>query len=55
MAEKKKKEAFIEVIGGDTKSEAAKRSMAEIMEKLKKIEKNVKKGKALFEGDESRE
>jgi hypothetical protein len=56
MAEKKKKkdqsETFIQVVRGDTKSEAAKRSMNEIMEKLKSMEKHMKKGKQLFEGDE---
>ena len=40
---KKKEEAYIEVVKGDTKSEKAKRSMDLILEKLANAKKMVKK------------
>ena len=41
---KKKIEPFIEVVGGDTKSEAAKKSMELIQKKLENAKKAKKKG-----------
>ncbi len=45
MHDKKKKEneTFIEVIDGDTKSDAAKKSMNDILAKLENAKKKVKK------------
>lgn len=42
---KKKKQPFIQVINGDTKSKAAKKSMELIKKKLKKMKKDKEKGK----------
>ena len=45
--DKKENEPFIQVIQGNTKSEAAKKSMAEILEKLESAKKKVKKRQEL--------
>ena len=42
-SKKKKDEPFIQVIQGDTKSEAAKKSMDDILAKLENAKKMVKK------------